>query len=148
MFKEVDDLKFLLNKAARLTAHHFNTKLKEFDITLPQFGILLCLYDYERSYGMKDYLTPANIAEFLSADRPTVSGVIYRLSQKGLVLSAINPNDRRSQIIRLTDKARKIIPYMKQLGDESIKEATEGLKKDEIEQLKIYLAKIVHNLTN
>jgi len=97
---------------------------------------------------MKDYLTPANIAEFLSADRPTVSGVIYRLSQKGLVLSAINPNDRRSQIIRLTDKARKIIPYMKQLGDESIKEATEGLKKDEIEQLKIYLAKIVHNLTN
>lgn len=144
------NLGYLINKAARMTKWDLNNSLTELEITPAQWGLLREIFNTEKACSNEEErlykLTPAAIAERLHADRPTVSCMIEKLVKQGWAYRISNPKDRRSQIILLADKAREMIPKLEQLSENTLEKATKGFEKDEVEQLKHYLMRVIENL--
>lgn len=89
---------------------------------------------------------PAQVAERLHADRPTISGIIDRLSKKGLIQIERNPADRRSQLLRLTREAKQLYPILEQDANNTISQALTGLSAEQIKQLTTSLVIVIQNL--
>lgn len=146
----IDNLGYLINKAARMTKWDLNNSLTESDITPAQWGLLrdifmnekVCTSEEERFHK----LTPAAIAERLCADRPTISCMIEKLVKQGWAYRVSNPKDRRSQIILLNDKAKELIPKLALLSENTLKKATKDFSENEVKQLKHYLIRMIENL--
>ena len=145
-----NNLGYLLNKAARVTKWDLNNSLTELDITSAQWGLLRDIFINERACTSEEErfhkLTPAAIAERLRADRPTISCMVEKLVKQGWAYRISNPNDRRSQIILLNDKAKELIPKLEHLSESTLDKATKGFEKEEVEQLKHYLKRMIENL--
>lgn len=140
-----ENLGFLLNKATRLMKWELDKGLKVYGLTTPQWSVLIDLALNEHEVALS--LSPAAIAERLNTDRPTMSGVIDRLVKKGLVTSAINPEDRRSQIIRITAEAKVLLPELMNLSNSILNRAVSNLTTEEKENLKKSLYKIILTLS-
>ena len=141
------NLGYLLNKAARITKWELNNKLSDLGLTSSQFAVLRDLYTHRDSENIHQDLTPAFIALRLHADRPTISGIVERLVKQGWVERVTNPEDRRSQLILLTDKAMELLPTMEAISNDTMEKAMHGLKEEEVEALKTYLTKIINNFS-
>ena len=50
----------------------------------------------------KGPLTPSELAEWMAAPLTTVSSYVRRFETRGHITQAVNPNDRRSRLLRLT----------------------------------------------
>ena len=145
-----DNLGYLINKASRLTKWDLNNALASSGITSAQWGLIRDIFLTESMYHSEEErlykLTPAAIAERLHADRPTISCMVERLVKQDLAYRVSNPNDRRSQIILLTDKARELIPKLERLSENTLQKALKEFSEEETKQLKKYLARMIENL--
>ncbi|MCR4436934.1 MAG: MarR family transcriptional regulator [Clostridiales bacterium] len=141
-----DDLGYLLNKASRLSKWRVNQKLGEIGLTFPQLVVIKHLFKSQGNSSDPFIFTPASIAEHLGYDRPTITGIIDRLAKQGLVLREVNPSDRRSQTISLTEKSKELIEKMNIFFEEVNDKSLEGFEKSEIKALKDYLLRIIGNL--
>ncbi|MCI3922964.1 MarR family transcriptional regulator [Paenibacillus sp. TRM 82003] len=146
MDNERANIGYLLNKSANLLKWELGTRLEPFDLTVPQWALLRDLYAQEAMSESERRVTPAHVAERLHADRPTVSGIVDRLSKKDLLRAEPNPADRRSVLLRLTDEARALMPRLYDSSRESLDASLEGLSPEQIELLQATLGKIVMNL--
>ncbi|OGO77752.1 MAG: hypothetical protein A2Y23_03910 [Clostridiales bacterium GWB2_37_7] len=147
-----NNLGYLLNKAARMTKWDLNNALADEGITSTQFGLIKDIYFNEKRCIDEEEklqrLTPAAIAERLNSDRPTISCMIERLVKQNLAYRISNPKDRRSQIILLTDKAKEIMPMLEFLGDKTMEKAIKGFDEHEEALLKLFLTRIIENLSS
>ncbi len=102
---------------------------KEYGISIPQLLVLQYLSEQD------DYRAPASrIKDFLNLNASTISGIISRLEQKGLVARLPKPDDRRASYITLTAKGADLLrtspvtlqenleKRLSQLDDERVKE--------------------------
>ncbi|TCK92823.1 DNA-binding MarR family transcriptional regulator [Natranaerovirga hydrolytica] len=137
---------YLLNKAARMMKYHLEGKLKEIGLTVQQYAVIRDINAYESCDNKEDYLTPAMIAKRLDFNRPTITGILERLESSGWISRAINPTDRRSQFVTITDKAKEKIPELEQCSKETISDALKGLNEDEVNNLVRYLHIIIDNI--
>lgn len=69
----------------------------DWNVTVPQVGVLRTLARY-------DYMTVTEIAEAIGIHITTADGYTKRLSAKGMITVEVNPKDRRSRILRITQK--------------------------------------------
>ena len=74
----------------------------EYDLSLTQLRVLGILRDREPAM--------ADLATFTGLERSTISGLIDRAAQRGLVTKTADPHDGRSVRVALTDSARGLIP--------------------------------------
>jgi MarR family transcriptional regulator, lower aerobic nicotinate degradation pathway regulator len=74
----------------------------EHDLSLTQLRVLGILRDREP--------TMADLAVFTGLERSTVSGLIDRAAQRGLVTKTADRRDGRSVRVTLTESARKLVP--------------------------------------
>jgi len=140
-FMEIySNLGYLLNTSARLIKRKMDKQLENYRITTAQWVVLKLL-------DSKDKLTQAEIAELLIADRATVGAVIDKLIQKEYLDKELNPEDRRSYIVFLTKKSRKIIRKIEEKEKKVILEALEGFNQDETRVLFDVLNRIINNLS-
>ena len=119
----MNNLGYLLHKVSIMTKTELSNQLKEYKIT-----------------------APAMIAERLLADRPTVTGIIQRLLQKGWIFIKHNPKDKRSHLIFLTNETKALIQEIEHVSDEVIKSATVSIPKEEIENTVRVLQSMIRNL--
>lgn len=96
-----DCLVYLLAKAYQKAHAAFKQKLAPYGITPVQHLILAVLFE-------EDFLSPAEISERILMDGATLSGVLDRMAEAGLIRKEENPQDRRSLRISLTPKAKKM----------------------------------------
>lgn len=141
-----DDVGCLLNKASRLSKLRVNRKLAELGLTFTQLVIIKHLYETKKTGDDQLILTPASIAEQLGYDRPTISGIIDRLLKQGFVSREINPHDRRSQTIDLTERSREMIQKMDVFFEEVNKKTLDGFQECDIKLFKNYLLRVIGNL--
>lgn len=90
---------FQLMRAAKILRNQLDSVLNEYDITAAQFSVLNILYH------IKEPLASSQIADYLNSDRPTISGIIFRLEKKGMIIREKNDSDRRVDNLTLTKKA-------------------------------------------
>lgn len=149
-----NELGHLLNKASRLTKLRVNTKLNGFNLTFPQYVLIKHIYQRELALNeieseeekKKMLLTPASIAEELGYVRAAITGIIDRLIKLGFVNREINPYDRRSLLISLTEKAREIIVDVDNFLEDTSRNILEGFEQSEVEEMAVYLQRIIDNL--
>ena len=96
-----DCIIFLLAKAYQKAHSSFKQKLAPFGITPVQHLILAVLSE-------KEFLSPAEISDQIAMDGATLSGVLDRMTEAGLIKKEENPGDRRSIRVSLTSRAKRM----------------------------------------
>lgn len=128
-------LNFLLTRAQQSVYQHFKNKLAAFDVTPVQYGVLNCLW-------REDGLTPKQIAETLSLDSSTITGILDRLENKGLLKRTSDPNDRRALRVVLTERGVKLREPVEKAAVEANQHYLEAFDGSDYERIKQYLKKI------
>ena len=103
---EKDKLSFDLIKAIKKANNQIlkleNEVVKDYNLTTLQYGVLEALY-------IKGDMRVSDLIERLISTSGTMTVVIRNLEKSGLVARECNSEDRRSCMIILTDKGRKIV---------------------------------------
>src|ERR1700685_1715518 len=97
-----DDLRDSLVQVSFAVTALLSRVAAEQDLSLTQLRVLGILRDREP--------TMAELATYLGLERSTVSGLIDRAAQRGLVRQTAEPNDGRSVRVTLTEPTRGLVP--------------------------------------
>ena len=88
---------FRLYTASRLITQAYTPMLSELGITYPQYLVLMVLWEKERQ--------PVNdIAHRLLLETNTVTPLLQRMEKQGLIVRKKGEQDKRQQIVSLTEK--------------------------------------------
>jgi DNA-binding MarR family transcriptional regulator len=91
-----------VQRAARSLARRFDEVLRPFDLTNGQFSLLMGLNRPEPP-------SMGPVASLLAMDRTTLTAALKPLERRGLVKISPDPGDRRSRILALTAKGKKLL---------------------------------------
>jgi DNA-binding MarR family transcriptional regulator len=112
---------------------------KKYDISVPQLNSLLALYEYGP-------LPPSQIAKCIMVKSSTVTGIVDRLEQKGLVTRLRNSPDRRVITIELTETGKKLAEKAPSPIQQKIVDGLKRISKTEIDQIVNSLIKLTNML--
>lgn len=118
----------------------FNRRVKDFGLTQVQWRILYLLYP-------RDGLRQTEIAEALAMTRPSLGHVVDKLEEEGWVERRDDPDDRRANLVFLTDKATPLIPQLESLSNEIVDTSMNGLDQRDRNALLALLDTVHSNLT-
>jgi len=71
-----------------------------------EFGVIVRIHDTPG-------LDQNSLAEWMALDRTTISALVFRLEQQGLIERAVNGADRRARVLRLTRAGRTLHDRMR-----------------------------------
>ncbi|MBL6643262.1 MAG: MarR family transcriptional regulator [Flavobacteriaceae bacterium] len=103
---------------------------KDLNISIPQLLTLKYLQD---SNDFKSTMT--EIKGFLSLNASTVTGIVARLEQKGLIARLPDPKDKRSTPIILTSKGNDLLVRSNESLHERISKSLERIENDEFSSI-------------
>jgi DNA-binding MarR family transcriptional regulator len=97
----VREVVFQIRKLMQAGERYTKALNKKFNVSAPQVATLLTLFD-------EGPLSPSMIARHIMVNSSTVTGIIDRLEQKGLVFRLRNSPDRRIVTVELTESGKKL----------------------------------------
>lgn len=118
-----------------------NEEMQQFDLTYSQMWVLWYLINRKGTA-----VRQRDLCEAAHVKHPTMVGLLQRLEAKGLVTLAGDPDDRRQNLVSLTDKAEDIMRRQKATRDERDLQMVAGMNEREMQQLNTLLGKIYDNL--
>ncbi|MDZ3832471.1 MAG: MarR family transcriptional regulator [Sphingopyxis sp.] len=131
---------FLLNDTARLFRRTFNARMKDSGITALQWRLMIYL---RRHAGIRQ----GPLAELIEVEPITLSRMIDRLAEAGLVERRADPTDRRAWLLHLTPRAGSLLEGIAPTTDALVVEAMEGLSTAERDQLAGLVERVRANLS-
>jgi DNA-binding MarR family transcriptional regulator len=142
-----DYLGYWLFYAQRSMAYAFNEALKNcclehqkpYTVTPPQWGVLATLIE-------QDGMTIGVISQRRAVDMPTITGIMKRLEQSGLVERKHDLQDRRQVKVYLTDEGHDIMRYLPDATRAFNEIMMRGFTEDQQRALIANLQHIVVNL--
>uniref|UniRef100_UPI00404B39FC MarR family winged helix-turn-helix transcriptional regulator n=1 Tax=Flavobacterium sp. TaxID=239 RepID=UPI00404B39FC len=129
-----NQLCFPLYAVSREIIQLYKPLLDELEITYPQYLVLMVLWE-------KDKQTVNQIGEKLLLDSGTLTPLLKRLEQKGLVNRNRSLVDERTVEISLTDKGFNIKEKAECIPSKIVKQVS--LSTEEVQSLKYILNKIL-----
>ena len=130
---------FSLNDVARMLRTYADQKASQFGITRAQWVVLVRLDRFE---GLKQ----AELAEMLDLQPITLTRLLDRLAECGLIERRPDPNDRRAKLLYLTAKAKPLLEQLGDLGSELMATALAGVEREHVELMVAQLAIVKENL--
>jgi MarR family transcriptional regulator, transcriptional regulator for hemolysin len=130
---------FILNDVARLLRTYADFKAAQFGITRAQWAVLVRL---DRHEG----LNQSELAETLDLQPITLTRLLDKLSDSGLIERRPDPEDRRAKRLFLTPAARPLLERLGVLGDDTMASALAGVDGMSIEHMVGHLAVVKENL--
>ena len=126
----------VLEHEAVLNIYYTASKIKkradeffnEYGLTDVQFNVLMLLATQANSRGG---LSQAQIGEMMLVNRANITALIDRMEKAGLVARASSADDRRSNIIKMTNKGRKLFDQAEPLYYRQIEKLMLGIKTAE-----------------
>jgi DNA-binding MarR family transcriptional regulator len=131
----IDDLRDALVQTSFALMAALTEVAAEHDLSLTQLRMLGILRDRAP--------TMADLATFTGLERSTISGLIDRAAQRGLVVRTADPHDGRSVRVSLTKQARGLVPEVTAAIADRIKPLTGQLSAAEQKRLTSLLAKVL-----
>jgi MarR family transcriptional regulator for hemolysin len=108
------EILFVISDVGRLLRTYADHKARHFGMTRAQWAVLLRL---ERHEGLKQ----SDLAEILDIQPITLTRLVDRLCDNGLIERRPDPNDRRAKRLYLTAAARPLLDHIdhqvEELGD-------------------------------
>ena len=130
---------FMLNDVARLLRTYADYKAAQFGMTRAQWAVLVRL---DRSEGLKQ----SELAEVLDLQPITVTRLLDKLCESGLIERRPDPADRRAKRLFLLPAARPLLQQLGVLGEETMTDVMEGVSHENIEQMVSQLIIVKENL--
>lgn len=91
-------------RSIRLLSECYHAFEQISDSHVRTMGLTLAQFDIIATLGNTEGMTCKELGEKTLITKGTLTGVLDRLEAKGLIMRAINPEDRRSMIIALTEQ--------------------------------------------
>lgn len=113
--------------------------MKEYDITPEQFIVLVKLFEEEGISQME-------LAVKLDKDKNTVKAMVDNLEKKNYILKKDNEIDRRAYSLFTTEKAKEVLPILKEREKKIIQTLLLNLELEEMEKMDSTLKKIRENI--
>lgn len=133
---------FLISRIKQVGGRLFDRMLAEADIDAfngAQGRILYVLWQ-------GDGLTISQLSAQTSLANTTLTSMLDRMEQSGLIVRTPSPIDRRALLIRLSDKARALREDYDRISQRMNDLYYLGFTEDEVRQLESYLQRILNNL--
>lgn len=139
VLKLEDSLGFILNKTNTKLKNKLFQRFSEYDVTPEQWSVLKCLWEQEG-------ITPKELADRTFKDKPTTNRILEKLQAKELIVRKPHPEDKRAFQVFLTDRGWALKDELIPKARELFEEATTGIEKAKIMEMKELLNKIYDNL--
>ena len=133
---------FLISRIKQVGGRLFDSMLSEADVDAfngAQGRILYILWQ-------KDGLTISQISAQTSLANTTLTSMLDRMEQSGLIVRSPSPTDRRALLIHLTDKAKSLQQDYDRISQQMNELYYLGFTDAEILQFEGYLTRILNNL--
>lgn len=128
-------VKMIEHLAKRIGNAHLNT----IGLTQSQADIIVFARESDKKIHQRD------IERALNYSNPTITGLLNRLEQKGLITRTVDVNDLRMRLISLTNAALSIVEEIYRSIQETEKKLLAGFSKQEVKLLAPLMARIAKN---
>lgn len=122
------EMAFTIMDVARMLKTFADQRVRLYGMTRAQWGVLVRL---DHSEGLKQ----SELAELLDLQPITLTRLLDRLAENGLIERRPDPNDRRANRLFLTPAARPVLERLADLGVEVMEAVLDGLDDKALERL-------------
>ena len=117
-------------RSSRAIENELRERLRrEFNVTLPRFDVLSALY------RQPDGMLMSELSRYLMVSNGNVTGIIDRLKADGQVVRTQRAGDRRTSIVRLTEKGRTEFKAMAAVHETWVDELLGDLMPADVEKV-------------
>ncbi len=129
-------LGLLLGRAALLKDRIIDTHMEPHGITAAQFKVMIII----AQFGVD---TPAELCRHLSLDSGSMTRMLDRLEQKGLLLRKRCADDRRLVRLALTEDGQALADKLPEIGVNAMNQLAGALDSEELQTLQAILKKML-----
>jgi len=140
-FKRGELYSFITGMASTAVGRRLQKNFKQtgLELTIEQWSVLYHLWK-------EDGLSQQELCDRSFRDKPSITRLLDNLEKLKLVKRKASKDDRRKNLIELTDSARQLQDMTMDLANQTLNEALAGVNKEEIDICKLVLAKVYNNL--
>ena len=124
---------------ARLLKTYADQRARQFGISRAQWAVLIRI---DRSEGLKQ----TELADMLDLQPITLTRLLDRLAENGLIERRSDPNDRRANRLYLMPAAKPLLDRLSDLGADMMEIVLDGLSATSIERMLKELSAVKDNL--
>lgn len=110
---------------------HVSTYLREYDMTVGKFNILMAI----KHQGGKEGISQVDVSKHLIITPSNMSKLIFKLEQENLVTRSGLEGDRRVLLLKVTDQGVRLLDQIWGGYNEILRELYERLAKDKQQKL-------------
>ena len=130
---------FMLNDVARMLRTYADQKAAQFGITRAQWVVLARV---DRSEGLKQ----SELADVLDLQPISLTRLLDKLCESGLIERRADPIDRRAKRLFLTPAAGPLLEKLGDLGEELMGTALSGVDRESVQHMIEKLGVVKENL--
>ena len=140
-FKKGELYSFITGMASTAVARRLqkNFKQSNIDITIEQWSVLYHLWK-------EDGLSQQELCNRTFRDKPSITRLVDNLEKLVLVKRVASADDRRINLIYLTQKANALQEETMNMANQTLNEALDGVSKTNVELAKEVLQQVYENL--
>jgi DNA-binding MarR family transcriptional regulator len=140
-FKRGELYSFITGKASTAIARRLQKNFREngVDITIEQWSILYHLWK-------EDGISQQQLCDASFRDKPSITRLVDNLEKINLVKRVPSTDDRRINMIYLTQEAKDLQEQLMELANQTLNEALVGVTNGQIEIAKEVLQTVYENL--
>jgi DNA-binding MarR family transcriptional regulator len=139
-FKLEDHLFFYFSQILARRTRAINAKLRPYGLDYPRWRVLAVLQEHSGA-------TMGRLADLTSVDRTTLTRTLGLMEEARLIARQERKSDRRSLVISLTPKGRRMFARILPLTLTETDRALTGFSSAEIGALRDRMKRIANNLT-
>ena len=133
------EIAFTIMDVARLLKTYADQRARQFGISRAQWAVLIRV---ERNEGLKQ----SELAEMLDLQPISLTRLLDRLAENGLIERRADPNDRRANRLYLKPAAKPLIARLAELGADMMETVLDGVSPAAIERMLKDLSVVKDNL--
>ena len=133
-----ESLGYLLHQVRGRLVAAIDTELEPLGITWAQWGTLLKIANGRAN-------TASELSRSMAGDTGSVTRMLGRLEQKGLIRRERSSEDRRVVQLSLTEAGLKLYPKLPPIAVKVLNHHLRGFNRDELETMKDFLHRMLAN---
>ena len=133
------EIAFTIMDVARLLKTYADQRARQFGISRAQWAVLVRI---DRSEGLKQ----SELAELLDLQPISLTRLLDRLADNGLIERRADPNDRRANRLYLKPAAKPLLGRLSEIGADMMETVLEGLDAKSVDRMLKELVILKDNL--
>lgn len=134
----IDSFNLLFNSYSKFLNQNFKTDRFN-ELSLNSYQYLITIYDAQE-------ITTTKLSELLGLKKASVTQMLQSLEERGYIIREPNKDDKRSSIIKLSEKGQSLIRDEESIFIKYEEKIQKLLTEDELIQLEILLLKLSDQL--